>query len=71
MTLDPNDKYVIVYKDGAIGPRFDKHLSDWLVRNGQPNPAYRIRVREKGAKTQSAQQAQTWGLYDDPPGPRA
>ena len=70
------DRYVIVCRDGYTSYPFpkvvaDRLLASWLkTLHGKTRPAYRIRIREKDAKTQLVEQAQKWGLYDDPPGPR-
>lgn len=70
------DRYVIVCQDGYVShplPKVaaDRLLASWLkTRHGQTRPAYRIRIREKDAKTQLVEQAQKWGLYDLHPDPR-
>jgi hypothetical protein len=68
------DRYVIVYQDGSMSPLYDAtecayrlrliKSAAWPVR--PPRPAYRIRIREKDAKTQLVEQAQRWGFYDLP-----
>jgi hypothetical protein len=47
-----SDRYVIVYRDGSMTFPIGRRASDFLLRSVRsPEPAYRIRCREKAGVT--------------------